>query len=54
MQKYQCLLCSYVYDPEAGDPDNGIEPGTEFTDLPEDWVCPECGAPKDEFEPYNE
>jgi len=54
MQKYQCLLCSYIYDPAVGDPDSGIEPGTEFADLPEDWVCPECGAPKDEFEAYNE
>ena len=54
MQKYQCLLCSYIYDPEVGDPDNGVEPGTEFADLPDNWVCPECGASKDEFEPYNE
>lgn len=51
MQKYQCLLCSYIYDPAIGDPENEIEPGTEFSDLPDDWVCPECGASKDEFEP---
>lgn len=49
--KYRCLLCGYVYDPAVGDPDNEIEPGTSFEDLPDDWVCPECGAPKDQFEP---
>ena len=41
--KYICNLCGYVYDEEAGDPDNGIAPGTAFEDLPEDWVCPVCG-----------
>ena len=51
MKKYQCNLCSYVYDPEAGDPDNGVEPGTAFADLPDDWACPECGAAKDDFSP---
>jgi len=51
MQKYQCDLCSYVYDPAAGDPDGGVEPGTAFADLPEDWVCPECGASKGDFSP---
>ena len=51
MQKYVCAPCGYEYDPEVGDPDNGIEPGTAFEDLPEDWVCPICGAGKDEFEP---
>ncbi len=49
--KYECELCGYVYDPEVGDPDNGIEPGTAFEDLPEDWVCPLCAAGKDEFSP---
>ncbi|MFW6035811.1 MAG: rubredoxin [Halanaerobiales bacterium] len=53
MQKYQCTVCMYVYDPETGDPDNDIEPGTSFDDLPEDWVCPECGVGKDMFEPYD-
>ena len=43
-------MCGYIYDPQAGDPDAGIEPKTAFEDLPEDWVCPECGAGKDEFE----
>jgi len=52
--KYRCLLCSYVYDPAVGDPDNGVGPGTSFQDLPHDWVCPECGAGKDEFEPVEE
>ena len=49
MKKYKCLICGYVYDPAAGDPGNGIEAGTVFGDLPDDWVCPECGAGKDEF-----
>lgn len=49
MDKYICDVCDYVYDPELGDPDNGIEPGTAFEDLPEDWVCPLCGVGKDEF-----
>ena len=50
MTRYVCNICSYVYDPELGDPDAGIEPGTKFDDLPDDWVCPECGAIKDQFE----
>ncbi len=50
MKKYMCLICGYIYDPQTGDPDSGIEPKTAFEDLPEDWVCPECGAGKDEFE----
>ena len=50
MKKYKCLLCGYVYDPAAGDPDNGIDAGTSFDDLPDDWTCPECGASKDDFE----
>lgn len=43
MGKYICDVCGYIYDPEAGDPDNGIDPGTPFAELPEDWVCPLCG-----------
>lgn len=50
MQIWVCTVCGYEYDPEAGDPDNGIAPGTPFADLPEDWTCPVCGADKDEFE----
>ncbi len=51
MQKYQCLVCGYVYDPAEGDPDSGIAPGTAFTDIPDGWVCPICGVGKDQFEP---
>jgi rubredoxin len=50
MDKWECLACGYIYDPAVGDPDNGIAPGTPFEDLPDDWVCPECGADKDMFE----
>lgn len=50
MTKWKCLLCSYIYDPEKGDPDSHIAPGTSFESLPDDWVCPQCGAPKDQFE----
>ena len=50
MDKYVCTVCGYIYDPAVGDPDNGVAPGTSFTDLPEDWVCPECGVPKSDFE----
>ncbi|WP_084489525.1 rubredoxin [Clostridiisalibacter paucivorans] len=50
MDKYVCVPCGYVYDPAEGDPDNGVEPGTPFDKLPEDWVCPVCGAGKDMFE----
>ncbi len=54
MQKYRCLMCGYIYDPEAGDPAGSIEPGTAFEDLPDDWICPDCGVGKDEFEPVND
>ena len=50
MDKYVCGMCGYVYDPEEGDSDGGIAPGTAFEDLPEDWTCPICGAGKDDFE----
>jgi rubredoxin len=50
MKKWKCLVCGYVYDPEEGDSDGGIKPGTPFEDLPDDWVCPDCGVGKDEFE----
>jgi rubredoxin len=49
--KFVCDVCGYVYDPAAGDPANGISPGTSFADIPADWVCPECGAGKDQFSP---
>lgn len=48
--KYVCLLCGYVYDEEVGDPENGIAPGTKFEDLPDTFVCPICGAGKENFE----
>lgn len=47
---YACELCGYEYNPKTGDPENGIIPGTDFEDLPEDWVCPLCGATKEDFE----
>ena len=50
MDKYECTVCGYIYDPEKGDPDSGIQPGTPFEQLPDDWVCPVCGAAKSEFE----
>lgn len=50
MEKYACTICGYVYDPEQGDPDNGVEPGTKFEDVPDSWECPVCGASKDDFE----
>jgi rubredoxin len=50
MEKRVCGLCGYVYNPGQGDPDNGIPPGTAFASLPDSWVCPICGAGKDDFE----
>ena len=50
MKKYVCTVCGWVYDPDKGDPDSGIKPGTAFEDLPEDWVCPICGLDKGVFE----
>ena len=50
VKKYKCLICGYEYDPAAGDPDNGVPPNTAFDSLPDDWVCPVCGAAKDQFE----
>ena len=49
MKKYICDVCGYIYDPVAGDLDNGIAPGTKFEDIPDDWVCPLCGVGKDQF-----
>ncbi|WP_048190841.1 rubredoxin [Methanobacterium sp. SMA-27] len=50
MKKFLCTACGYIYDPEVGDPDAGIDPGTSFEDLPDDWVCPLCGVGKELFE----
>lgn len=49
MDKYECTVCGYVYDPEQGDADTNVAPGTAFESLPEDWVCPVCGAGKEDF-----
>ena len=49
MNKYECEVCGYVYDPLIGDEDNGVSSNTAFEDLPDDWICPDCGAEKDEF-----
>ena len=54
MAKYQCTVCGYIYDPELGDPDGGIKPGMPFEKIPDDWVCPICGASKDQFEEVKE
>jgi rubredoxin len=54
MQKYRCTACDYIYDPQAGDPDGGIAPGTPFEEIPDDWVCPVCGVEKSLFEPVSE
>ena len=51
-KRYICTACEWIYDPAVGDPDGGIAPGTAFEDIPEDWVCPDCGASKDDFEEY--
>jgi rubredoxin len=51
MQKYRCNVCGYIYDPANGDPENDIPAGTAFENLPDNWVCPECGVPKSGFSP---
>ncbi|MBR3877839.1 MAG: rubredoxin [Bacteroidaceae bacterium] len=53
MKKYICTVCQWVYDPEIGDPEQGIEPGTPFESLPDDYVCPLCGVGKEDFEEEN-
>lgn len=50
MDKWKCVVCGYIYDPARGDPDNGVAVGTRFEDIPDSWVCPECGVTKDNFE----
>lgn len=54
MKKYRCTVCEYIYDPAVGDQEGGIAAGTAFVDLPDDWVYPDCGEPKDVFEPIDE
>ncbi len=53
MKKYECQVCGYIYDPEKGDPDQGVDPGTDLNDTPDDWVCPDCGVGKEEFTPID-
>jgi rubredoxin len=53
MEKYKCTICGYIYDPEQGEPSDGIEPGIPFADLPADYFCPVCGAGKEEFLIYD-
>lgn len=50
MKKWQCLVCGFIYDETAGAPEEGLAPGTRWADIPEDWVCPDCGVAKSEFE----
>lgn len=54
MKKYQCSVCGYIYNPEEGDPDGGISPGTPFEEIPDDWMCPVCGVKKEDFAPMDE
>jgi rubredoxin len=54
MKKYKCTICDWVYDPEVGDPDSNIAPGTLFEDIPADWVCPICGVGKNDFEIFED
>jgi rubredoxin len=49
-RKYECAVCGHIYDEAVGDPDSGIEPGTLWEDIPDDWRCPECGVEKSDFE----
>jgi rubredoxin len=53
VKKHKCTACDWIYDPSVGDPENGIDPGVAFQDLPDDWVCPMCGLGKEEFEPVD-
>ena len=50
MKKYECTVCHWVYDPQVGDQDNGVEPGTPFEQIPDDWTCPLCGVSKEELQ----
>ena len=50
MKKYQCTVCGYIYDEEIGCPDQGVVPGTKWEDVPDDFVCPDCGVGKEMFE----
>ena len=50
MRKWQCLVCGYIYDESVGEPEEGIAAGTRWEDIPDDWVCPDCGVGKHDFE----
>ena len=54
MKKYRCVPCGYIYDPQLGDPDSGVAPGTAFEDLPDNWQCPICFVGKEDFEPIED
>ena len=54
MKKYECSVCHWVYDPQVGDPDNGVVAGTPFEQIPEDWTCPLCGVSKEDFDVVEE
>jgi rubredoxin len=54
MQKWRCIVCDYIYDPAAGDPTQDVPPGTAFEDLPEGWMCPDCGVGVEDFEVVDE
>ena len=54
MRKFECLVCGYIYDEELGDEDSGLEPGTKWEDIPDDWLCPLCGVGKEDFEEIEE
>lgn len=53
MKKYKCAVCGYIYDPSKGDPEHGVLPGTPFEQIPDSWVCPECGVTKSDFVPVD-
>lgn len=53
MRKWECVVCGFIYDEAEGIPEDGIAAGTKFEDLPPDWVCPDCGVSKDDFEPID-
>jgi rubredoxin len=54
MKRYRCIVCGHVYEPTVGDPEGGIAPGTAFESIPDTWVCPDCGATKADFEPFDD
>ncbi len=54
MEKFECTVCDYIYDPEAGDPDSGVPRDTAFEELPDDWLCPVCSVPRSDFVPQED